>query len=206
MNEIINEYTKAIGREKRKDVMVIGFFVLVLILCLAFGILLAQLETKVLKSRTAIDLNDGSVKHISLIDAVKAREMEAYHQCRYFMDNFFEFDKSNYTAKLNRALWIGDNSVKAVYRELLKNGWYNNVIDGNLRQYVNYTDKGIQINFSKKPYAVTIKFDIILRGGEYVEEEKHQGTVKFDLADCDIDMDHNPHGFEIQNLEVVDFK
>lgn len=182
MNEIIKEYTKAIGREKRKDIMIIGFFLLIIILCLSFAIMLAKIEKNVLRSRTAIDLSDGSVKHITLIDAIKAREMEAYHQCRYFMDNFFEFDKSNYQTKLNRALWIGDNSVKAVYRELLKNGWYNNVIDGNLRQYVSYNDNGIHINFDKKPFAVTINFAITLRGGENVEEEVHKGTVKFDLG------------------------
>jgi hypothetical protein len=205
MDEIIKAYTKAIGREKRKDLMVIGFIVLIFILCLTFGILLAKMESKVLRERTAIDLNDGSVRPITMIDAIKAREMEAYHQSRYFMDNFFEFDKSNYETKLNRALWIGDNSVKAVYRDLLKNGWYNNVIDGNLRQYVEYKDNDILINFDKKPFKVVIKFEIILRGTNY-EEEDHPGTVKFYLADCSMDMEHNPHGYEIQNLEIVDFK
>lgn len=205
MNEIIKEYTKAIGREKRKDIMVIGFFVTIFLLFVVFAIMLGSFQAKLLNSRTAIDLNDGSVKRLSTIDAIKAREMEAYHQSRYFMDNFFEFDKSNYQTKLNRALWIGDNTVKNVYKDLLKNGWYNNVVDGNLRQYVSYTDADIQINFDIKPYRVTIRFEIVLRGDTY-EEEKHPGTVKFNLGDCSVDMVHNPHGFEIQNLEIIDFK
>lgn len=205
MNDIIKEYTKAIGREKRKDIIVIGFFITLFLLFISFALLLISFQAKLINSRTAIDLSDGSVKQLTTIDAIKAREMEAYHQSRFFMDNFFEFDKSNYQTKLNRALWIGDNSVKKVYRDLLKNGWYNNVIDGNLRQYVSYKTEDIQINFDSKPYRVVIKFALILRSENY-EEEEHSGTVKFYLGDCSRDMEHNPHGYEIQNLEIVEFK
>ena len=77
MNEIIKEYTKAIGREKRKDIMVIGFFVTIFLLFVVFAIMLGSFQAKLLNSRTAIDLNDGSVKRVSTIDAIKAREMEA---------------------------------------------------------------------------------------------------------------------------------
>ncbi len=205
MNEIIKEYIKTVGREKRKDIMVIGFLATLVVLFISFALLLLAFQSKIINSRTAIDLYDGSVKRITLIDAIKAREMEAYHQSRYFMENFFEYDKSNYKTRLNRALWIGDNSVKKVYSELMKNGWYNNVIDGNLRQYVSYKNEWITIDFSSKPYRVIFKFEIILRGDNY-EEEIHAGAVSFYLSDCSIDMENNPHGYEITNLDIINFK
>lgn len=205
MNEIINSYIKSIGKEKRKDLLTIGFFVSLFFLFVVFAVIITATQNKIVNSRVAIDLNDGSVKQLTTIDAIKAREIEAYHHCRYFMENLFEFDKSNYNTRLNRALWVGDNSVKAVYSELMKNGWYNNVIDGNLRQYISYTDNDIQINFDSKPYLVVFKFKLFLRSDTY-EEEEHSGVVQFYLADCDRDMKHNPHGFEVKELDVINFK
>jgi hypothetical protein len=205
MSKLIQDYIKIIAREKRKDLLTIGLVASFFLLFLAFGVMLALIQQNLLSSRTAIDLNDGSVKSISRIDAIKAREFEAYHHCRYFMENFFEFDKSNYKTRLNRALWIGDNSVKTVYTELLKNGWYNSVIDANIRQYVAYGDNDITINFDSKPYKVSINFKIFLRSELYKEEE-HFGSVSFVLADCSRDKDYNPHGFEIRSFEITNFK
>ena len=205
MNDIIKEYTKVIGREKRLNIMVWGLVFLFFMLCLTFAIFLVKIEAQVLRSRTALDMNDGSIRKVTLLDAVTAREMEAMHQSRYFIDNFFQFDKSNYNQHLNRGLWLGDNSVRDVYKDLVKKGWYNNVIENNIRQYAEYKENDIQINYDKKPFQVTANFNIVLRGDDD-QEESHPVTIKFNLADCDRDFDKNPHGFEVENLEITQFK
>ena len=203
MNEIIKEYTKAIGRENRKDIMVIGFIVLFFLLCLTFGIMLIKLNNTVINSRTALE-SDGTIRKITMIDARQAKEMEALHQARYFIENFYEYDRFNMKGRLNRALWIGDNSVKTLFQEFTKKGWYNNIIQANIKQYVELADKDLKIDYSEKPYKCSAKMVIVLRNS--YSEESYFLKIAFTLTEGNINYPFNPHGLEVTNLEQGAFE
>nr|WP_313790000.1 hypothetical protein [uncultured Allomuricauda sp.] len=83
--------------------------------------LLYHYQEKLLNSAFMVR-SDGSILPLELVDQQENREVEALAHIDRFHRLFYGIDGINYRARLEKALWLGDASVDAIYRQK-KNGW-----------------------------------------------------------------------------------
>ena len=103
---------------------------------------------------------DGNVIPLKLVSQKENLGVEVLSHLELFHTYFYNIDPSNYEKNLEKALWLGNSSVDALYRQKKSNGVYNRLLQYSLVQKVLRIESDIEI--SQEPYAfrTTILFEI----------------------------------------------
>lgn len=135
--------------------MVIGTTVTCIVAILS--ILKLQRETV---DRAFMVNTDGNVIPLKLVSQKENLGVEVLSHLELFHTYFYNIDPSNYEKNLEKALWLGNSSVDALYRQKKSNGVYNRLLQYSLVQKVLRIESDIEI--SQEPYAfrTTILFEI----------------------------------------------
>ncbi|MDH6311168.1 conjugative transposon TraK protein [Dysgonomonas sp. PFB1-18] len=136
-------------------------------------------------------------------DLSQNRPVEAREHIRRFHELFFTLspDKNAIEGNISRALLLSDKSTFNYYKDLSEKGYYNRIISGNINQ--NLRIDSVVCNLNTYPYDVsTYAKQFIIRESNVTERSL---ITHCRLLNA-VRSDNNPHGFIIENFEVVENK
>lgn len=134
-------------------------------------------------------------------DLSQNRPVEARDHVKRFHELFFTLspDKNAIESNIERALFLVDKSAFAYYKDLTEKGYYNRIISGNINQTISVDS--VVCNFDHYPYQVaSYARQMIIRESNITERSL---ITRCNLINS-VRSDNNPHGFIMENFEVVE--
>lgn len=130
----------------------------------------------------------------------RSLEISAKAHLRDFIELFFSYNKKNYQERIERALWMGDDSIRQIYESFQR--WYNTVDQNEVIQKISWEDPDNQIQLQYKEnhtweFFLTSSLDIGYATGE---KKENVLQAKGQLKEVSKDFPLNPHGFLICNF------
>jgi len=129
--------------------------------------------------------------------------VEARDHVTMFHYHFFSLDPDEKVIQRNivKALYLADASAKQQYDNLKENGYYANIISGNISQTIEVDS--IRINTDHYPFYFTYKAkQQIIRPTSIVTRSLITEGYLRNVARSD----HNPHGFLIEKWRTIENK
>ena len=112
--------------------------------CIISVLLVIKLHQETVNTAFVVNTN-GSVIPLKLVSQQENLEVEALAHLELFHTYFYHIDASNYEKHLKKALWLGNSSVDALYRQKKADGVYNRLIQYSLVQKVLSTESKVNI-------------------------------------------------------------
>lgn len=156
------------------------------------GILVFKMYRKALNSAFAVN-TDGSVIPLKMVSQRENLSVEVLAHLQLFHTYFYNIDASNYEKNLEKALWLGDSSVDALYRQKKSEGLYNRLLQYSLVQRVTSIDS--QIDISKEPYLFSTTTRFKINRGKVVDS--YELITTGNLIPVDRNFPNNTHGLLI---------
>ena len=139
---------------------------------------------------------DGSVIPLRLVDQKENLEVEVLSHLELFHSLFYGIDATNYEKNMEKALWLGNSSVDALYRQKKADGVYNRLIQYSLVQKIISIET--EINIQQEPYGFqTITVFGINRGAI---TDTYELTTTGSVIRVDRNFPRNTHGLLITNF------
>ncbi|NCB43245.1 MAG: conjugative transposon protein TraK [Clostridia bacterium] len=136
-------------------------------------------------------------------DLSQNRPVEAREHVRRFHELFFTLspDKMAIESNMQRAMNLSDKSAFNYYQDLSEKGYFKRLISANINQYIQIDS--VICNFDRYPYiAKTFAKQLILRESNVTE----RSLITICKLLNSVRSDNNPHGFIIENFEVIENK
>lgn len=128
-------------------------------------------------------------------------QVEGRDHVRNFHHYFFTLDPDEKVIRQNvtKALYLADNSAKAVYDDLKENGYYGGILSGNISQDIRIDS--IQVDIANYPYHFRCyAMQEIIRPTSLVTRQLiTEGSLRNVSRS-----DNNPHGFLIERWRTID--
>lgn len=139
---------------------------------------------------------DGNVIPLQLVSQQENLEVEVLSHLELFHTYFYHIDASNYEKHLEKALWLGNSTIDALYKQKKADGVYNRLLQYSLVQRVLSIESRIDIQ--NEPYAFETKTIFEINRGTTIDtyELKTSGN----LIHVDRNFPRNTHG-----LLITDF-
>jgi len=134
-------------------------------------------------------------------DLAQNRPVEARDHVKRFHELFFTLspDKDAIESNIQRALFLVDKSAFAYYKDMTEKGYYNRIISGNINQTISVDS--VVCNFDHYPYQVAAYArQMIIRESNVTERSL---VTRCNLINS-VRSDNNPHGFIMENFEVIE--
>ena len=129
--------------------------------------------------------------------------VEARDHIRMFHHDFFTLDPDDKViqANISKALYLADASAKDFYENLKENGYYANIISGNISQQISIDS--IQLDINQYPfYFRCFATQKIIRTTSIVTRSLITEGFLRNVSRSD----NNPHGFLIERWKILDNK
>ncbi|MFI1770718.1 conjugal transfer protein TraK [Thalassobellus citreus] len=163
--------------------------------CIVALILVIKLHKETVNHAFVVN-TDGSVIPLKLVSQQENLEVEALAQLELFHRYFYHIDASNYEKHLKKALWLGNSSVDALYRQKKADGVYNRLLQYSLVQKVLSVTSKVAIKQVPYHFETTTVFEIN-RGAI---TDTYELTTTGYLIHVDRNFPNNTHG-----LLITDF-
>ena len=176
-------------------VVIIGSFLLCCFALYKSFRLVSQMQSKVyiLANSKALEANSSDRK-----DNI---QVEARDHVKTFHEFFFTLDPDDKVIQqnLSKALYLADGSAKREYDNLKENGYYTNVIAGNISQKVQVDS--VAINITNYPYYFRCyATQNIIRATSTVSRSLITEGFLRNVSRSD----NNPHGFLIERWSTIE--
>lgn len=176
-------------------VVIIGSFLLCCFALYKSFRLVSQMQSKVyiLADSKALEANSSDRK-----DNI---QVEARDHVKTFHEFFFTLDPDDKVIQqnLSKALYLADGSAKREYDNLKENGYYTNVIAGNISQKIQVDS--ISINITNYPYYFRCyATQNIIRATSTVSRSLITEGFLRNVSRSD----NNPHGFLIERWSTIE--
>lgn len=146
-------------------------------------------------------LYNGKVLEAIASDKKTHLEVELRDHIRTFHQFFFSLSPDDKAIKrgVSKALYLADESAKKQSDNLQESGYYNNIISANISQEIEVDS--IRLDINQYPYAFTCYANqkLIRSSSTVTRKLVTQGKVR----DMKSKTDNNPHGFLIQQWEIL---
>lgn len=139
---------------------------------------------------------EGKVIPLKLVSQRENLEVEVLAHLELFHTYFYNIDASNYEKHLKKALWLGNSSVDALYRQKKADGVYNRLLQYSLIQKVTHIASKIDIQQEPYTFETTTLFEIN-RGSV---TDTYQLITTGNLIHVDRNFPNNTHGLLITNF------
>ena len=129
--------------------------------------------------------------------------VELRDHIRMFHNYFFSLDPDDKVieSNINKALYLADNSAEKVYSDLKEQGYYANLISGNISQQL--TIDSIRVNIDQYPYYFhCYAQEKLIRSTSIVTRSLVTEGYLRDVERSD----NNPHGFLIERWNILENK
>ncbi|SDL44944.1 Bacteroides conjugative transposon TraK protein [Pedobacter steynii] len=103
-------------------------------------------------------------------------------------------------ATVSRSLYLADQSAKKQYDNLKESGYYNNLISANISQEITVDSIGLALNVQPYTFRCYATQKLVRSSSTVYRRLVSQGQVR----DLKVKTDDNPHGFLIQNWEILE--
>ena len=148
-------------------------------------------------------LANGKILEAFAADRKDNIPVEARDHIKMFHQYFFTLDPDDKViqSNLTKALYLADASAKRAYDNLKENGYYANVISGNISQQINI--ESIQIDLIQYPfYFRCFGTEKIIRPTSTVTRDLITEGYLRNVSRSD----NNPHGFLIERWNTIENK
>lgn len=146
-------------------------------------------------------LYNGKVLQTVQSDRRHVLPVELRDHIKTFHEDFFNLvpDDKQIQATITKALYLADGSAKRQYDDLKEKSFYANLVAGNISQQV--TVDSIALDLNEVPYAFTCYATekLIRSTNTAMRKLVTQGRVRL----LNTETDNNPHGFLIQDWEIL---
>ena len=123
-------------------------------------------------------------------------EVEILSHLELFHTYFYHIDASNYEKNLEKALWLGNSSIDALYRQKKADGVYNRLLQYSLVQKVLKIESRIYIEEEPYRFETTAIFEI----NRVSIIDTYELTTSGNLINVDRNFPKNTHGMIITNI------
>lgn len=129
--------------------------------------------------------------------------VEARDHIRNFHQLFFTLDPDDKVihANLSKALYLADESAKKEYDNLSENGYYANIIAGNISQQISVDSVAVDLRTYPYAFKCYATQSIIRTTSTVTRSLITEGELRNVSRS-----DNNPHGFLIQRWETIENK
>jgi hypothetical protein len=139
--------------------------------------------------------SEGSVIPLKLVEQRENLEVEALAHLELFHNYFYDIDASNYEKHLKKALWLGNSTIDALYRQKRVDGVYNRLLQYSLVQKV-VSIKSV-LDIQEEPYKFeTLTIFEVNRG---TITDTYELKTSGNLIHVDRHFPNNTHGLLITN-------
>tara|TARA_R110002049_G_scaffold309137_2_gene517485 strand:+ start:5718 stop:6338 length:621 start_codon:yes stop_codon:yes gene_type:complete len=163
--------------------------------CIVSVLLVIKLHQETVNTAFVVNTN-GSVIPLKLVSQQENLEVEALAHLELFHTYFYHIDASNYEKHLKKALWLGNSSVDALYRQKKADGVYNRLLQYSLVQKVLSIES--KINIQNEPYGFETKTVFEINRGSVVDT--YELITTGSLIHVDRNFPNNTHGLLITNF------
>jgi len=163
--------------------------------CILSVLFVVKLHKETVNNAFAVN-TDGSVIPLKLVSQNENLEVEALAHLELFHTYFYSIDASNYEKNLEKALWLGNSSVDALYQQKKADGVYNRLLQYSLVQKVLSINSKVDIQQEPYPFETITLFEI--NRGSIVDS--YELTTTGNLIHVDRNFPKNTHG-----LLITDF-
>lgn len=165
------------------------------LVCMVSVAMVFQMHRRTLDGAFVVS-KQGDVVPLKLIDQRENLEVEALAHLERFHQWFYGVDAGNFQQHMEKALWLGNASVDAVYRQKKADGFYNRLLQYSLVQEVERIDS--RIDMDQEPYAFETRTVIRINRGRVTDT--YELVTSGRLITVARNFPHNPHG-----LLITDF-
>ena len=138
---------------------------------------------------------DGMVIPLDLVEKKENLEVEARAHLAQFYRYFYDLNTSNYKSNLEKALWLGNQSIDDVYRQKKSEGVYNRLIQYSLVQQIVSIES--KVDLTTNPYKFTSTIEFHVNRGAITD--RYQLVTSGNLIQVERQFPRNPHGLLITN-------
>ena len=139
---------------------------------------------------------DGSVIPLKMVSQRENLKVEALADLDLFHRYFYNLDASNYESNIEKALWLGNSSADALYRQKKADGFYNRLLQYSLVQKVLSIES--EVDVQQEPYSFRTRTVFQINRGTVTDTYELITTGK--LFHVDRNFPKNTHG-----LLITDF-
>jgi len=163
--------------------------------CIVSVLLVIKLHQETVNTAFVVNTN-GSVIPLKLVSQKENLEVEALAHLELFHTYFYHIDASNYEKHLEKALWLGNSSVDALYRQKKADGVYNRLLQYSLVQKVLSIES--KVNIQNEPYGFETKTIFEINRGSIVDT--YELITTGEIICVDRNFPNNTHGLLITNF------
>lgn len=139
---------------------------------------------------------DGSVIPLKMVSQLENLQVEVLAHLELFHNYFYHIDASNYEKHLEKALWLGNSSVDALYRQKKADGVYNRLLQYSLVQKVLSIES--KIDLQSEPYRFETKTIFEINRG--TTTDYYELFTSGNIIQVDRNFPKNTHGLLITNF------
>ncbi|WP_431844493.1 conjugative transposon protein TraK [Pedobacter superstes] len=187
---------------RKMRLMMIVFIILCAIVCIVTVVWAFDFANK--QRQKIYVLDQGKSLMLALAqDVNQNRPVEARDHVKRFHELFFTLspDQKAIDYTIRQALYLADESANTEYRNLIENGYFNNLIAGNVSQKIQIDS--IKLDMQNFPYsAQTYATQTIIRSSTVTTRNLISHCFLRDVQRSD----NNPHGFLIERWRVKENK
>ncbi|MDO6761869.1 conjugal transfer protein TraK, partial [Tamlana sp. 2_MG-2023] len=144
---------------KLNRLVVISVIIAATIVSVVAVFLVVKQHYHMIENAFAIE-TDGSVIPLKLVSQYENLEVEALSHLELFHTYFYDIDASNHEDQLDKALWLGNSSVDALYRQKKADGVYNRLLQYSLVQKVSSVSSTVNIQQAPYTFETVTVFEI----------------------------------------------
>ena len=143
---------------------------------------------------------DNSLLPLELIDKKEVEEVYEKGHISHFIELFYTVNQYNYKDRIERSLWLIDDSGKQLYESYTKRGHYNKLIQSSSDQSVQ--EVKIVVNEANNFKAAIL---VAINKPNQKDGRFYKIIVEGSLVDTEPDYPRNPYGFIISNYRETEY-
>ena len=163
--------------------------------CIVSIVMVIKLHKESVNNAFVVNTN-GSVIPLEMVAQRENLNVETLAHLELFHTYFYNIDASNYEKNLEKALWLGNSSVDALYRQKKADGVYNRLLQYSLVQKVLSVES--KIDLQAEPYVFETKTSFEINRGTITDT--YELTTKGKMIHVDRNFPKNTHGLLITNF------
>lgn len=184
-----------------RHIKTFSLFLIVGCLCLTVYALYTSQQTVRTMQQKIYILANGKILEAFASERKENIPAEAKDHVRMFHYYFFTLspDEKAVQANITRALYLADNSAKQQYDNLKENGYYVNLISGNISQEISFDS--VQVDITNYPfYFKCFAKEKIIRPMTIITRNLVSEGYLRNIERSD----NNPHGFLVERWKILD--
>ncbi len=175
--------------------IVLTVVIATVVTCIVSVLMVMKLHKETVNNAFVVN-SDGSVIPLKMVSQLENLGVEALAHLDLFHTYFYNIDATNYEKNLEKALWLGNSSVDALYRQKKADGVYNRLLQYSLVQKVINIDT--KIDLQNEPYRFETKTIFQINRGSVVDT--YELTTSGNLIHVNRNFPKNTHGLLITNF------